>query len=327
MNLSIIIPQMFYDIIGRVIPGLVVLALAYASWPGTKFDWVRARALAGWLSSAELSPAFAIVSFSMMAYVLATVLGGLWTLWGTLTGKTDSRSHPGDMETTGTGNGTVENAGQVLSSTVPSRQSFIAELGTLLQSLRRAPLSKASLHDALAGVRFIWYQLFGLCPSYDTVTPRVVSEWGVLYPGSPTVALNAWALMYDEIRIIAPETGARIAKLRAEAHGYRSIVLGGWFCFVLNGSNLFRTSAGGAWAVELILFLSLLGMSAAYRWRQEQWCWSLCNQWLLLHVARIHMKPTVTNLVEVQHGGGKSGDAAVGGQAVASHDPPPTPPL
>jgi hypothetical protein len=80
MNLSIVVPQVFYDIIGRIVPGLAVLAVAYLLWPMSPLTAERARHAVNWLTDRELSPVFAVLSLATAAYLISIILEGFWTI-------------------------------------------------------------------------------------------------------------------------------------------------------------------------------------------------------------------------------------------------------
>jgi len=80
MNLSIVVPQIFYDIIARIIPGLIILGVGSLIWPGEHFSWERVHRMAAWFNGTDSHPFFVTVSMLLASYFISTVLEGLWGL-------------------------------------------------------------------------------------------------------------------------------------------------------------------------------------------------------------------------------------------------------
>jgi len=251
MNLSIVIPQIFYDVIGRIIPGLITLGLGYLVWPGKELNWGRVIDLANWSAPNKISAVAAIVSILLAAYLVATILEGLWSIPDLCHSKPDHR------------NG---------SPRIANKRSKRCELARL----RWWQLA-----------RLRWWRLVRLRTRSNHISKRVLRDWGKLSTKALLDNLDnleARALMYDEIRIHDEEVGARIAKLRAESHCYRRLITGLIFCMLLEILHL-RWNWGIVVATvgtEAVLAAMLIGIAAAYITREEQWYWSLCNNWLLV---------------------------------------------
>lgn len=79
MNVSLVIPQIFYDLIARVAPGLAVLAGLYFAYPGHVTP-AGVSAAPGALIAWESNRLFALLGLTLAAYVTAFLLEGLWAL-------------------------------------------------------------------------------------------------------------------------------------------------------------------------------------------------------------------------------------------------------
>ncbi len=228
MNLSIVIPQIFYDVLARIIPGLITLGLGSLVWPGKQLSWERVRNVAGWFTQNDLPPIFAVLSILLAAYLIATVFEGIWVI--------------GDL--------------------------------THIE-----PRHREGKDGQLKG----WYRWLLLQPRYKQVTELVIKEWEKVGGDISETIFDARSMMYDQLRIRNAEVGVRIVKLRAESHGYRRLMLGLICCIGMNTSNFwFGNKAGATLGIDVVLIAMLVGVAAAYVYREEQWYWSLCNNWLLL---------------------------------------------
>lgn len=80
MDIGSLIPQLFYDVIGRIIPGATVLASALILWEGPE---KALRHLAKWSDNpneANISTILIIMGNLLAAHILASLLGGFWFL-------------------------------------------------------------------------------------------------------------------------------------------------------------------------------------------------------------------------------------------------------
>ncbi|MCK4766621.1 MAG: hypothetical protein KAW12_30795 [Candidatus Aminicenantes bacterium] len=73
MNLSSSIPQLFYDLIARVIPGAILLGLTFYILEGSK------KLVDGFKAGCSLSFS-SILGILFLSYVVGTLLGGVWFL-------------------------------------------------------------------------------------------------------------------------------------------------------------------------------------------------------------------------------------------------------
>ena len=81
MNISIIIPQLFYDLIGRIIPGAGLISLTALLLLGPE---VTVQVVTTW-SPAALAPghtaaplAFVLLGNLVLSYLVGSLLGGIW---------------------------------------------------------------------------------------------------------------------------------------------------------------------------------------------------------------------------------------------------------
>jgi hypothetical protein len=77
MDISSLIPQLFYDVIGRIIPGAALLASALILFEGPE---KALRHIATWSNppDANIPIALVIIGNILAAHILATLLGGIW---------------------------------------------------------------------------------------------------------------------------------------------------------------------------------------------------------------------------------------------------------
>jgi hypothetical protein len=208
MNIGSVIPQIFYDLIARITPGLVVILTGFFVWRGgeaAEQDAVRAF---GWLSG-EHSPVVLVLFAALFAsYVLAFVLDGIWGF-------------------------------------LPHR--FFKE---------------------------------AVCRDEE----KIIDEFKLLDPGfdAANYRFPGIALRYDAVRLRDANAGARLAKLRAELHMCRVMVLGLSILWVMNLMN-FR--AGFNWATlasEVVIAVGVASFIKTHNRLNDRFLWGSCNHWLLL---------------------------------------------
>jgi hypothetical protein len=90
------------------------------------------------------------------------------------------------------------------------------------------------------------------------------------------------ALRYDAIRLRDPIAGARLAKLRAELHMCRVLILGLSLLGILNIINLFKAPFLIVIISELAILITVMSFIATYRHLNGRFTWGTCNHWLLL---------------------------------------------
>lgn len=71
MNLSVLIPQLFYDLIGRLIPGATLIGCAFLLFDGPKDG---PEHLTGWSTNSI----FVILGNLLASHIVGSLLGGIW---------------------------------------------------------------------------------------------------------------------------------------------------------------------------------------------------------------------------------------------------------
>ncbi len=77
MNISLIIPQLFYDLIARIVPGLTILATSYFVWKGQDITTQNIYFVLEWFASKGVFSIFVLFSFLIISYTLSLLLNGL----------------------------------------------------------------------------------------------------------------------------------------------------------------------------------------------------------------------------------------------------------
>jgi len=88
------IPQIFYDLIGRVVPGTVSVAVMYMAAVGPA---TFLKGLGRWASSEGSSITLIVLGGAVAAYTVGIVLGGLWNL-GDLRARAGFLQHGGNYD-------------------------------------------------------------------------------------------------------------------------------------------------------------------------------------------------------------------------------------
>lgn len=76
MNIGTLIPQVFYDLIGRIVPGLIILVTGYFAWKGHNINQQDINNLLNWFEGKEKSTFLHMLSFILISYTVAFVLDG-----------------------------------------------------------------------------------------------------------------------------------------------------------------------------------------------------------------------------------------------------------
>ena len=76
MNVALLIPQIFYDLIARIIPGLVIFASGYLVFKGQDITAQDMQILSGWIFSRGSPTILILFSFILASYVAAIVIDG-----------------------------------------------------------------------------------------------------------------------------------------------------------------------------------------------------------------------------------------------------------
>lgn len=82
MNIGTLIPQVFYDLIGRIVPGLIILVIGYFAWKGRSINEQDVYNLLNWFESEEKSTFLRLLSFVLISYTIAFILDGFWKIYG-----------------------------------------------------------------------------------------------------------------------------------------------------------------------------------------------------------------------------------------------------
>lgn len=81
MNFRLVIPQLFYDLIGRIIPGSALIGIALAIYFGPA---VAANIIMSWSMTSNANTAndfpsvFVLLGNSVAGYIVGSLLGGVW---------------------------------------------------------------------------------------------------------------------------------------------------------------------------------------------------------------------------------------------------------
>jgi hypothetical protein len=78
MNVHTIIPQLFYDLIGRLIPGAFLVGLFVILFYGPVTGLQYLTTWTGDPPGIKVSTSFVLLGNLLIAYILASLLGGLW---------------------------------------------------------------------------------------------------------------------------------------------------------------------------------------------------------------------------------------------------------
>src|SRR5205085_11202557 len=87
MNVNTLIPQLFYDLIGRLIPGAFLVGLAVILFLGPVTGLQYLTTWSGDPTVVNVSTSFVLLGNLLVSYILASLLGGIWFLispmfWG-----------------------------------------------------------------------------------------------------------------------------------------------------------------------------------------------------------------------------------------------------
>lgn len=208
MNIGAIIPQIFYDLIARITPGIVVILAGLFVWFGQGVPKQTIVGMLDWLGK-ENSPVLLVLFFFLLcAYILAFLLDGVWGF-------------------------------------LP-RKFFQDE--------------QESYHDEIL-----------------TDFKKSNSEFDESNYRFPGVALR-----YDAVRLRDANAGARLAKLRAELHMLRILVIGLSIVSVLNIKNLFPSPNARAIITQTIIVVAVYSFRNTHDRLKDRFIWGTCNHWLLL---------------------------------------------
>jgi hypothetical protein len=80
MNLSSLIPQLFYDLIGRLIPGMTLVGLAsLLHWESVRGQ-IDPRYWSPAAQETHIPTGIGVLGYILASYIVATLLGGVWFL-------------------------------------------------------------------------------------------------------------------------------------------------------------------------------------------------------------------------------------------------------
>ena len=289
MNFGVFVPQVFYDLIARVGPGLVLLLAIYLVGPGSDAGMPRWDALIGKLTGPGAVWPF-VLGASIVAYMLSTFLEGLWH-WRELTQPIQDRnqkSEPSQSSPEGS-----KLAQPIQDNNQKSEPSHSAPEGS-----KPAASEAAATDIAQPAISSRWKSFSSSILQVPLPEPRIIdvekhvlSKWED-FPNSKTkiAKFPSTALMYDDIRTQNPVAGACIVKLRAEVHAYQRLIAGWLLCLAITIAN----SPYKEWSFTVIAIMMFLALWAAsvllYLWREEQCHWSLCNHWLLSRITTVQLR-------------------------------------
>ncbi|ODS36692.1 MAG: hypothetical protein A7315_14000 [Candidatus Altiarchaeales archaeon WOR_SM1_79] len=80
MNIGLLIPQVFYDLIARVVPGLTIFATSYFVWKCEGITTQDIHMVLGWFVAKDSPFILTIITLLLISYILALVIEGLWAL-------------------------------------------------------------------------------------------------------------------------------------------------------------------------------------------------------------------------------------------------------
>jgi hypothetical protein len=77
MNFGLVIPQIFYDLIARIVPGMTILTTSYFVYRGSDITTEDIRLALNWFTSNDTHIIFVFLSFILVSYILALIIEGL----------------------------------------------------------------------------------------------------------------------------------------------------------------------------------------------------------------------------------------------------------
>ncbi len=86
MNIGLLIPQIYYDLIARITPGLILFATSFFVWKGHAITIQDIHTIFGWLASKDSPTMLMFLSYVIASYILAIVLDGIWMYFESITG-------------------------------------------------------------------------------------------------------------------------------------------------------------------------------------------------------------------------------------------------
>jgi hypothetical protein len=253
MNISILIPQLFYDLIGRVIPGATLISCAFFLFKGPAKGL---QILTTWsfqtnTSVPSVKSGFILLGTLLASYIVGSLLGGIWfrvyRLDILIKDPTDGCKHSRWLRWmhgfSKSGEMRIDNAlKDVVGTEAPVKTGTIEIATTKMKPIMLGTLDMAKIRS----------------------THRI-------------------ALIYDYLQLCAPKTGARIAKLRAEQLMSGVLMIG----FLILAALLFFFSSAkdlpfSFFQLELILLFAAL-TAGWLAWHLEKRSSSaLCYSWFLV---------------------------------------------
>ncbi|MBI5189578.1 MAG: hypothetical protein HZA22_02725 [Nitrospirae bacterium] len=243
------IPQLFYDLIGRIVPGLAVLVTAYLVWKGPVISTVLDSIITPSTANASTAAASAVVfSFAsvgvflvitLLAFTLSHVLNGLWLCCK------------------------------------PPLRKLIDKTSSQMSTKTTKPHAD-NPHKLQKQKRLVDYvdaeeMSSEVLEAYETAKRRHFKEFPMR------------ALMSDYIRLKDPNAGARIAKIRAEEHMCRVLIVGWSLLFALNLFTIGQYTSISSWLWgESLLLLGIAGVHKIHKHSQNAVLSATIIHWLLL---------------------------------------------
>jgi len=213
MNIGSVIPQIFYDLIARITPGLVVIMTGLFVWRGDQATAQDVASISNWFAKDSTPVTLILFALLFAAYILAFMLDGIWWL-------------------------------------LPKKFS-----------------SKLSLEGESKHVKEILSDFEILDSNFDATNYQF-----------PSIALR-----YDAVRLRDANAGARLAKLRAELHMCRVLILGLSILGVLNLGKFYWSGFNCITSIsEFVIIVGVAAFIQTHGRLRERFIWGSCNHWLLL---------------------------------------------
>jgi hypothetical protein len=256
MDLKETIPQVFFDLIGRVIPGFIILASAVIVLKSAQpIEIVQLKGwLPRWYTGEDVSTLRLIIVLSLISYILAFVLHGIFKAWESMMRHLAKRM--------GKNLKWMEKRKTLRRGLWTRLRWSLRELGKRKENKIRKKISrqvKESVNSIDPGSTI-------LPDEYEF--PRII-------------------IMYDAIRLREANSGARLVKLRAEMRMCRILGIG-WFILALaNPANFIFGKCNITLAVEVALLVAVAAILRIRGHLLGEYFRSVYNHWILLFSSNV----------------------------------------
>lgn len=266
MNFTQFIPQVYYDFIGRIVAGLALICTCCVLW-GDKYKLF----INNYSEIGELSFSKSILFYIFISYIASTIIEGFFNFIKVFTIE----------ETKDFFKLKLIKARKALNNKFEKPKELG---GCFFPEFKEDVINNSSM--SFEDKRLIINKINKKIPT----TNHKKKDKDDGFPSSD--------LLYDAIRLINPNIGSNIVKLKAEARLYRTLTIG-WiiilwillidllffFIFIDDWANLHRILTPTAY-IKLsaipILSLSIVSMIILKQKRERYQVWALRNYWLLL---------------------------------------------